>query len=127
MGQRLIITEEERNSIIRLHKSNIFESGPAGQDPELQQAASSTQPPAATPQQSKTSQKIMDLQNKLNEKFNSGLIADGKWGFKTAAAVLSAMKSLSNTQPKPTEEPLQKMATLPASAVGTVRRSTPAS
>lgn len=83
MGQRLIITEEERNIIRRLHKSNIFEAGPEAQ--------------VAT-QQSMSSQKIMDLQNKLNEKFNSGLTADNKWGVNTANAVLNALKGLTQQQ-----------------------------
>ena len=38
MGQRLIITEEEKNHILGLHKSKIFESGPEGQNPSQQQS-----------------------------------------------------------------------------------------
>jgi peptidoglycan hydrolase-like protein with peptidoglycan-binding domain len=100
MGQRLIITEEERDSIRRLHKSNIFEA------PESQQ-------PAQTQQLTK----IQQLQTKLNEKFNSGLIVDGKWGPKTASAVVNALK------PKTPQQPAQKEQPLPTLPAGTVQRT----
>lgn len=41
--------------------------------------------------------KVEALQNKLNEKFKSGLTPDGKWGPKTAAAVQTALASLQST------------------------------
>ena len=106
MGQRLIITEEERNSILNAHKSNIFEAEPAGQDPKLQQVATPTQQPSAVPQQSASSQKIMQLQNKLNEKFNSGLTPDGKWVAKTANAILIALKGLPTQHTSKLKNPL---------------------
>ena len=42
-------------------------------------------------------QKVQDLQKKLNEKFKSGLIEDGKWGPKTSSAVAKALKNVSVT------------------------------
>jgi hypothetical protein len=101
MGQRLIITEDEKNTIRRLHKSNVFEA------PELQQ-------PAQTQQLTK----IQQLQTKLNEKFNSGLTVDGKWGTKTASAVINALKVPS------TQQPMEKLATLPAGTVQRTNQST---
>lgn len=45
----------------------------------------------------KGNQKICLLQSKLNEKYKSGLVVDGKWGPKTAAAVQKAMSAQSST------------------------------
>ena len=71
------------------------------------------------------------LQNKLNQKFNSGLKVDGKWGVNTANAVLRALKTTSPatkpptatqqpaTQQPATQQPTQKLPTLPA---GTAQR-----
>lgn len=133
MGQRLIITEEERNEILKLHKSSIFEgpddvlgnqgtpvSGATNSGPGIVNTVNQPGLPAAQPPT-----KITQLQNKLNQKFKSGLTADGKWGFKTANAVLSVLKGLSTQQKQPAqqpakvEEPTQKLPTLP---VGTIQR-----
>ena len=137
MGQRLIITEEERNEILNLHKSRIFEGpedalgtqgtpvvGATNTGPGIGNTVNQPGLPAAQPPT-----KITQLQNKLNQKFKSGLTADGKWGPKTANAVLSALKGLSpqqpatqqpaTQQPAKVEEPIQKLPTLP---VGTVQR-----
>lgn len=126
MGKKLIITEEERNEILNLHNSRIFEgpedalgnqgtpvvgATPAG--PTI--AGTMNQPSVPTQQPTQQLTKIQQLQNKLNEKFKSGLKADGKWGPKTATAVLNALKTSSTPAPqtpapqKPTEEPMQKL------------------
>lgn len=56
--------------------------------------------------------KVEALQNKLNEKFKSGLTPDGKWGPKTAAAVQTALASLQGSQqPNTSTQPLQKPTT----------------
>ena len=137
MGQRLIITEEERNEILKLHKSFIFEgpddvlgnqgtpvSGATNTGPGIENTVNQPGLPASQPPT-----KITQLQNKLNQKFKSGLTADGKWGSKTANAVLTALKGLSPQQQQPPaqqppaqqpakiEEPTQKLPTLPAGAV----------
>ena len=42
MKQRLIITEEEKNQIINLHRKFINEAGPGGIDPSLQQGTTTS-------------------------------------------------------------------------------------
>jgi hypothetical protein len=121
MGQRLIITEEERNEILKLHKSFIFEgpddvlgnqgtpvSGAINSGPGIVNTVNQPGLPAAQPPT-----KITQLQNKLNQKFKSGLTADGKWGSKTANAVLSALKGLSTppAQQPPAQQPTAQQPT----------------
>lgn len=129
MGKKLIITEEERNEILNLHNSMIFEGpedalgnqgtpvvGATPSGPTI--AGTMNQPSVPTQQPTQQPTKITQLQNKLNEKFKSGLKADGKWGPKTATAVLTALKGLSSSTPqqptpqqpqKPAEEPMEKL------------------
>ena len=137
MGQRLIISEEEKKHILGLHKSNIFESGPEGQDPSQQQIATTNGSSGSSGSSgtsgvtdnvvtsSSKNTKVGTLQTKMNEKFKSGLKADNRWGPKTATAVLNALKSLEvpqevqTQQPSQVEEPTQYLPILPA---GTVQR-----
>jgi hypothetical protein len=121
MTKRLIITENERNEILNLHKSNIFEAPNdvvlGNQETPVVGANPSGPTLASTAYESGKPSRIMSLQTVLNKKFNSGLIEDGKWGPKTAAAVLNALKSLSNQQPIPQEEPTEKLPTLQATPI----------
>ena len=142
MGKNLIITEEERNEILNLHNSYIFEApgdtvlgnqgtpvvGATASGPTI---ANTVSQPSVPPQQTQQPTKIAQLQNKLNQKFNSGLKVDGKWGVNTANAVLRALKTTSPatkpptatqqpaTQQPATQQPTQKLPTLPA---GTAQR-----
>ncbi len=122
MKQRLIITEEEKNQIINLHRKFINEAGPGGIDPSLQQgtttsgvtsgATSGATVQPTVIQKGVKNPKVEALQTKLNEKFNSGLVVDGKWGPKTAAAVQTALTSLQGAQqPNASTQPLQKPTT----------------
>jgi hypothetical protein len=131
MSKNLIITEEEKNEILKLHKSYIFES--LGDEVLGEQDApvdgSTSQAPTQQPTQTQQLTKIQQLQTKLNEKFNSGLTVDGKWGPKTASAVVKALKSTTTQQPVQTQqptpqEPIQKLATLPAGTVQRTNQST---
>jgi hypothetical protein len=126
MGQRLIITEEDRDSIRRLHKSNIFESLGYEVLGEQSEPVAGSTPQASTQQPAQTQQltKIQQLQTKLNEKFNSGLTVDGKWGPKTALAVVNALKSTTNQQPAPKEEPIQKLPTAQATPIARTNTNT---
>jgi hypothetical protein len=132
MGKRLIITEEEKNEILNLHKSHIFEapgdavlgnqetpvvgatpSGPTIAD-TMDKPSVPTQQPTQKPLNQSTpgkNTKVESLQNTLNEKFKSGLGADGKWGIKTATAVLNSLKSL------PKEQPIEKLPTAQATPI----------
>lgn len=73
---KFILTEDERNSISKLHKNYITEQ--VVQDTVIQPGV--------------FNQKVLDLQNHLNTKFNAGLIADGKLGPKTLAAAQKALQ-----------------------------------
>jgi lysozyme family protein len=73
---KFILTEDERNSISKLHKNFITEQ--AVQDTVIQPGV--------------FNQKVLDLQNHLNTKFNAGLTADGKLGPKTLAAAQTALQ-----------------------------------
>jgi hypothetical protein len=139
MGKRLIITEEERNEILNLHKSHIFEapgdtvlgnqdtpvvgatpSGPTIADTMNKPSVptqQSTQKPLNQPTPGKNT-KVETLQNTLNEKFKSGLGADGKWGIKTATAVLNSLKSL------PSNQPIEKLPTLPGTPIARTNTTT---
>ena len=52
--------------------------------------------------------KVTQIQNKLNEKFNAGLVPDGLWGPKTASAVAKYLPQLkqpvTNTTPNTTTD-----------------------
>ena len=114
MEKKLIITEDEKNEILNLHRKFISEQ--VTRQPEIGSLKTkpaqtiATNTPEAKLQQSTTTQtttqapvtsapiqagvknpKVEALQNKLNEKFKSGLVPDGKWGPKTAAAVQKAL------------------------------------
>jgi len=127
MGKRLIITEDERNEILNLHKSHIFEApsdavlgnqgtpvvgaNPAG--PTI--ASTVNQPESSLQSLGNTSTKIVALQTALNNKFKSGLKPDGKWGPKTATAVLNALKGSANQKPNAVTTPSsQQPSTQPA-------------
>ena len=123
MGKRLIITEDERNEILNLHKSHIFEAPsdtvlgnqgtpvvgatPAG--PTI--ANTMNQPQVGGTVVKDMTSKVFALQNSLNAKFKSGLKSDGKWGPKTATAVLNALKGSANQKPNAVTTPTQQPAT----------------
>ena len=73
---KFILTEDERNSISKLHKNYITEQ--VVQDTVIQPGV--------------FNHTVLDLQNHLNTKFNAGLIADGKLGPKTLAAAQKALQ-----------------------------------
>lgn len=131
MGQRLIIAEEEKNRILNLHgtsnnRNYLFEDpndvlgnqetpvvGATPSGPTLASTMSQPELPAENKPADKSS-KVLGIQNNLNSKLNSGLKTDGKWGPKTATAVLNALKTTSSTPKqaevtKPIEEPIEKM------------------
>ena len=98
---KFILTEDERNSISKLHKNYITEQ--AVQDTVIQPGV--------------FNQKVLDLQNHLNTKFNAGLIADGKLGPKTLAAAQAALQG-KTTQATATT-PAQPDATTPVASTTT--------
>jgi hypothetical protein len=91
---RFILTEDERKNISNLHKNYITEQ--AVQDVAVQPGV--------------FNQKVQDLQNHLNTKFKSGLVADGKLGPKTLAAVQVALKGQTTT---PVDNSKTEVGTLP--------------
>ena len=81
---RFILTEDERRNISKLHKSYITEQ--AVQDVAVQPGV--------------FNQKVQDLQNHLNTKFQSGLVPDGKLGPKTLAAAQAALTKAASDNSK---------------------------
>ena len=81
---RFILTEDEKRNISKLHKSYITEQ--AVQDVAVQPGV--------------FNQKVMDLQNHLNTKFQSGLVPDGKLGPKTLAAAQAALTKAASDNSK---------------------------
>jgi hypothetical protein len=75
--------------------------------PEVKTPDTTTPPPAAaTPPVAATPIKIgvkypsiVELQNSLNTKFQSGLTADGKYGPKTSLSILTALQNLNKVSP----------------------------
>lgn len=95
---KFILTEDERNSISKLHKNYITEQ--VVQDTVIQPGV--------------FNQKVLDLQNHLNTKFNAGLIADGKLGPKTLAAVQTALQNnVSQPVTNPEVQPVTNQAAQP--------------
>ena len=109
MKNRFYITEEDKKNILNQHKNYVNEQGVevpglSSQNSILNTITPQQQVPqqTTTPPQGKVeniqpgvfNQKVMDLQKKLNEKYKSGLIPDGKWGPKTSLAVANVLKSL---------------------------------
>lgn len=95
MRNKFILTEEEKRSILSMHTKRYI-------------SEDDTQPLTVTPTVIKSgvfNQKVLDLQNKLNEKYKSGIVADGKWGTNTANAVSQALSSIPS---KPEETPKQE-------------------
>ena len=118
MKNRFYITEEDKKNILHQHKNYVNEQGvevpglssqnsvlntifPQQQVPQ-QVPTQTTTTQTTTPPQGKVeniqpgvfNQKVLDLQKKLNEKYKSGLIPDGKWGPKTSLAVANVLKGL---------------------------------
>ena len=81
---RFILTEDEKRNISKLHKSYITEQ--AVQDVAVQPGV--------------FNQKVLDLQNHLNTKFQSGLVPDGKLGPKTLAAAQAALTKAASDNSK---------------------------
>lgn len=114
MKNRFYITEEDKKNILHQHKNYVNEQGVevpglSSQNsilntlsPQQQVPTQTTTTQTTTPPQGKVeniqpgvfNQKVMDLQKKLNEKYKSGLIPDGKWGPKTSLAVANVLKGL---------------------------------
>ena len=109
MKNRFYITEEDKKNILHQHKNYVNEQGVevpglSSQNSILNTIIPQQQVPqqTTTPPQGKVeniqpgvfNQKVMDLQKKLNEKYKSGLIPDGKWGPKTSLAVANVLKGL---------------------------------
>jgi hypothetical protein len=113
MKNRFYITEEDKKNILHQHKNYVNEQGVevpglSSQNSVLNTISPQQQVPqqvttqTTTPPQGKVeniqpgifNQKVMDLQKKLNEKYKSGLIPDGKWGPKTSLAVANVLKGL---------------------------------
>jgi len=92
---RFILTEDERRNISNLHKNYITEQ--AVQDAAIQPGV--------------YNEKVKQLQDHLNTKFQSGLVADGKLGPKTLAAAQAALQTKSTqpvaNQPAQTTTPTQ--------------------
>lgn len=81
---RFILTEDERRNISKLHKSYITEE--AVQDVAVQPGV--------------YNEKVKQLQDHLNTKFQSGLVADGKLGPKTLAAAQAALTKAASDNSK---------------------------
>jgi peptidoglycan hydrolase-like protein with peptidoglycan-binding domain len=81
---RFILTEDERRNISKLHKSYITEQ--AVQDVAVQPGV--------------YNEKVKQLQDHLNTKFQSGLVADGKLGPKTLAAAQAALTKAASDNSK---------------------------
>ena len=109
MKNRFYITEEDKKNILNQHKNYVNEQGVevpglSSQNSVLNTISPQQQVPqqTTTPPQGKVeniqpgvfNQKVMDLQKKLNEKYKSGLILDGKWGPKTSLVVANVLKGL---------------------------------
>ena len=88
--------EIENQSGGKISFSNVVQSKSADGNTTTTTTAA---PQVSTPiQRGVKNPKVEALQNKLNEKFKSGLVPDGKWGPKTAAAVQTALASLNTSQ-----------------------------
>jgi hypothetical protein len=92
---RFILTEDERRNISKLHKSYITEQSVL--DTAIQPGV--------------YNEKVKQLQDHLNTKFQSGLVPDGKLGPKTLAAAQAALQG-KTTQPAATT-PVAPAATTP--------------
>jgi len=94
---RFILTEDERRNISKLHKNYITEQ--AVQDVAVQPGV--------------YNEKVKQLQDHLNTKFQSGLVADGKLGPKTLAAAQAALTKAASDNSKTQVTPLTPMAIKP--------------
>jgi peptidoglycan hydrolase-like protein with peptidoglycan-binding domain len=81
---RFILTEDERRNISKLHNNYISEQ--AVQDVAVQPGV--------------YNEKVKQLQDHLNTKFQSGLVADGKLGPKTLAAAQAALTKAASDNSK---------------------------
>jgi hypothetical protein len=125
MKNRFLISEEEKSRILGLHEQGVeFKptdtSYSTNWDNPVQQTnpnvPSQTQPTQQQPTQQPSStfkmgvknNKVTQIQTKLNEKFKAGLMVDGLWGPKTAAAVAKYLPQLkqpvTNTTPNTTTD-----------------------
>jgi len=106
---KFILTEDERNSISKLHKNFITEQ--AVQDTVIQPGV--------------FNQKVLDLQNHLNTKFNAGLTADGKLGPKTLAAAQKALqgKMTQDATETPSLKPIQTGTETPQTTTPEIKTS----
>ena len=109
----VVISEQEVQPIVNQdNDNNLDPKVVVGTTPPAagttQPAAGTTQPVAGTPPPSTPSTpikigvkypSIVELQNSLNTKFQSGLTPDGKYGPKTASSVLAALSKTSTTTP----------------------------
>jgi peptidoglycan hydrolase-like protein with peptidoglycan-binding domain len=95
--KRFVLTEDERRNISNLHKNYITEQ--TVQDVVVQPGV--------------FNQRVLDLQNHLNTKFQSGLVADGKLGPKTVAATQAALTKAASDNSKTVvdKQPLKPLET----------------
>lgn len=107
MNKKFLITEEEKSRILGLHEQGVeFKptdtSYSTNWDNPVQQTNPNvpSQPQPTQVQATSTfkmgvkNDKVTQIQTKLNEKFKAGLMVDGLWGPKTAAAVAKYLPQL---------------------------------
>jgi len=106
MNKKFLITEEEKCRILGLHEQGVeFKptdtsystnwNNPVQQtNPNVPSQTQPTQHPSSTFKMGVKNDKVIQIQTKLNEKFKAGLVADGLWGPKTAAAVAKYLPQL---------------------------------
>jgi hypothetical protein len=94
---RFFLTEDERRNISNLHKNYITEQ--SVQDVAVQPGV--------------YNEKVKQLQDHLNTKFQSGLVPDGKLGPKTLAAAQAALTKAASDNSKTQVTPLTPMAIKP--------------
>ena len=108
--KRFILTEDERRNISNLHKNYITEQTVL--DVVVQPGV--------------FNQRVLDLQNHLNNRFQSGLVPDGKLGPKTVAAAQAALtKAASNNSKTEPIKPIETGITTPEIIQNTKTSSAP--
>jgi peptidoglycan hydrolase-like protein with peptidoglycan-binding domain len=105
------LNEDEKYRILNLHKKFISEQTAADPNATVQQVVQQVvQNPG---------DKIKTLQGILNDRFKSGLVVDGKWGPKTAAAVQKALSTINTPTNATTTTPTNATTTTPTTATTT--------
>lgn len=151
MSNKILISEEEKNEILTLHRGIVKEQAYSGNQNVTQQPVTTqtttqttTQQPATQPspiQLGVKNDKVVTIQTKLNEKIaakqipnvTSPLVVDGKWGPKTAYAITQFLgtqdgQSTPSLSTKPAEQlntTTPSLSTKPAQQVNTNTNTTP--